>query len=175
MEGLILDGREQRGEWRSQPFRPSFELFRRRLWQPVCAFELSPFQLQITVSVREWTLRTTWVTIAAPTLPAAAIREPTLFSITETGFTVEFLRRPVSFNSSSSGGGGSGGKSHLMRKLEERNVCISNAKQRWNFLKTSTLVKTPDEVDPVILPSNLFCLRTMHALLWTCTVIFSGF
>ena len=26
-----------------------------------------------------------------------------------------------------------------MKKLEERNVCISNAKQRWNFLKKTTL------------------------------------
>eukprot|EP00093_Oithona_nana_P013862 13862.XXX_257668_253458_1 [CDS] Oithona nana genome sequencing. len=31
------------------------------------------------------------------------------------------------------------GKSHLMKKLEERNVCISNAKQRWSFLRTTTL------------------------------------
>lgn len=33
-----------------------------------------------------------------------------------------------------------------MKKLEERNVCISNAKQRWNFLKKSTLVtsKSPE-------------------------------
>ena len=30
-------------------------------------------------------------------------------------------------------------KSHLMKKLEERNVCISNAKHRWNFIKKSTL------------------------------------
>ena len=26
-----------------------------------------------------------------------------------------------------------------MKKLEERNVCISNAKHRWNFIKKSTL------------------------------------
>ena len=49
--------------------------------------------------------------------------------------------------SSSSGGGGGVtsttssllGKSHLMKKLEERNVCISNAKQRWSFLRATTL------------------------------------
>ena len=36
-------------------------------------------------------------------------------------------------------------KSHLMKKLEERNVCISNAKQRWNFIKKSTLPSKDEE------------------------------
>ena len=46
----------------------------------------SPFQLQITASVREQPLLATSVTKAAPTLPAAAVREPTLLFVTERGF-----------------------------------------------------------------------------------------
>ena len=45
----------------------------------------SPFQLQITASVRERTLLATWATMTAPMLPAMAVREPTLFSVTEKG------------------------------------------------------------------------------------------
>ena len=46
---------------------------------------LSPFQLQTTALVREWTLRTTWAITAAPTLPAEAVREPTLLFVTKRG------------------------------------------------------------------------------------------
>lgn len=47
-----------------------------------------------------------------------------------------------------------------MRKLEERNVCISNAKQRWNFLKRTTLAaskfsKGQDHVEPLDLPPKI--------------------
>jgi hypothetical protein len=36
-----------------------------------------------------------------------------------------------------------------MKKLEERNVCISNAKQRWNFIKKSTFIRPQEEdADP---------------------------
>ena len=49
------------------------------------------------------------------------------------------------------------GKSHLMKKLEERNVCISNAKQRWNFLQKATLVKEvkPQEPSPSTIADKL--------------------
>ena len=47
---------------------------------------LSPFQVQITASVHERTLWTTVVTIAVPTVSAAAVREPTLLFIIERGF-----------------------------------------------------------------------------------------
>ena len=40
---------------------------------------LSPLQLQIRASVRERPLRAMWARIASPTLPSAAVREPTLF------------------------------------------------------------------------------------------------
>ena len=43
----------------------------------------SPFQLQITASIRERPLRATWATIAVPTLPTAAVRGPTLLFVTE--------------------------------------------------------------------------------------------
>ena len=46
----------------------------------------SPFQLQITASIRERPLRGTWATIAAPTMPAAVVQEPTLLFVTEKGF-----------------------------------------------------------------------------------------
>ena len=52
---------------------------------------LSPFQLQIPASIRERPLRATWATMAAPTLPATAIREPTLLFGTERGFGVFLL------------------------------------------------------------------------------------
>ena len=35
--------------------------------------------------------------------------------------------------------------SHLIKKLEERNACITNAKQRWNFIKKSTLPQKDEE------------------------------
>ena len=44
---------------------------------------ISPFQLQISASVRKLPLRATWTTIAAPTLPAVAVRELTLLFVTE--------------------------------------------------------------------------------------------
>ena len=44
---------------------------------------LSPFQLQITASVRELPLLARWAKTAAPTLPAAAVREPMLFFVIE--------------------------------------------------------------------------------------------
>ena len=47
---------------------------------------LSPFHLQMTASVRKLTLWATWATIAATSLPAAAVHEPTLLSATERGF-----------------------------------------------------------------------------------------
>ena len=47
----------------------------------------SPFQLQITGSVRERRLQAMWTTIAAPTLPSAVVRQPTLLLVTERGFT----------------------------------------------------------------------------------------
>ena len=47
---------------------------------------LNPFQLQITALVRKRPLRATWATTAAPTLPTAAGRKPTLFFVTERGF-----------------------------------------------------------------------------------------
>ena len=45
--------------------------------------QLSLFQLQIIVSIHERPLQ---ATIAAPTLQAAAVREPTLLFVTENGF-----------------------------------------------------------------------------------------
>ena len=50
---------------------------------------LSPFQLQITAAICERTLLATWTTTAAPTLPTAAVREPTLLFVSEKGFSTE--------------------------------------------------------------------------------------
>ena len=61
---------------------------RSRFWDIMDAifFEhCSPFQLQITASIRERPLRATWATIAVPTLPTAAVRGPTLLFVTERG------------------------------------------------------------------------------------------
>ena len=46
----------------------------------------SPFRLQISASIRKRPLRATWGTIAAATLPAAAVHEPTLLFVAERGF-----------------------------------------------------------------------------------------
>ena len=43
-------------------------------------------------------------------------------------------------------GGASGARKQLLKKMEERNVSISNAKDRWNFLKKQSW-KGPDDED----------------------------
>ena len=48
----------------------------------------SPFQLQRIASVRERPLRATLATTAVPTLPAAAVREPTLLFVSESPFSL---------------------------------------------------------------------------------------
>ena len=45
----------------------------------------APFQLQIIASIRERPLQATWATIAAPTLPAAAVQERALLFVIEGG------------------------------------------------------------------------------------------
>ena len=58
---------------------------------PLCSTLLfliySPFQLQVTASVRERQLRATWALLLWPTWLAAAVREPMLLFVTERGFT----------------------------------------------------------------------------------------
>ena len=52
----------------------------------------SPFQIQITASVRDRPLRATWATITAQTLLAAAVREPKLLFVTERGSSKSIWR-----------------------------------------------------------------------------------
>ena len=50
--------------------------------------------------------------------------------------------------SSSSGGSGTAGggaRKQLLKKMEERNVSISNAKDRWNFLKKQSWKAKEDD------------------------------
>ena len=47
----------------------------------------SHFHLLITASVSERPLLATWTTTAAPRLPAASVREPTLLFVNERGFS----------------------------------------------------------------------------------------
>ena len=57
------------------------------------------------------------------------------------------------------------GKSHLMKKLEERNVCISNAKQRWNFLRKTTLdhKAAQEQPSPSTIADKLTKLEDEHS------------
>ena len=54
-----------------------------REWNENALVLSNPFKLQITASVCKRPLRATWATIAAPTLPAVAVREPMLLFVTE--------------------------------------------------------------------------------------------
>ena len=57
------------------------------MYAEVYVFLLSPFQLQITASIRERPLQATWRSTAAPTLSTVAVREPTQLVVTERGFS----------------------------------------------------------------------------------------
>ena len=68
---------------------------------------LSPFQLQITASVRERPLRATWELLLWPTWFAAAVHEPMPLFVTERGFrgpTFFFVRRQISNDMATKGG-----------------------------------------------------------------------
>ena len=48
-------------------------------------------------------------------------------------------------SSSGSQSGPNNARNKLLKKIEERNVSITNAKRRWSFLKEQTCKKKPDE------------------------------